>query len=253
MTVSNAYNQPDRLAPATLERVLAAAGRLGYGGPSAVGRSLRRGRTGVLGLLLSDALPYAFTDPGAVAFMRGLAVEAAAMDLALQIVQAVGRGAPRAVGDAVVDAFVALAPADDDPALAQVLQRRLPLVTAGSPALDGVPCVTIENVGAARRAAEHLLGLGHTSFAVLTWQLAEDGFSGPASVERQQETRFGVRRDRIAGFRQAIERAGLSWGDVRVEERPGNSREDGLAAGTALLEDVPRGRSLGVLASTDVL
>src|SRR4051812_37601660 len=47
MTVSNAYNQPDRLAPATLERVLAAAGRLGYGGPSAVGRSLRRGRTGV--------------------------------------------------------------------------------------------------------------------------------------------------------------------------------------------------------------
>src|SRR3954452_8014211 len=93
MTVSNAYNQPHRLAPATLERVLAAAGRLGYGGPSAVGRTLRRGRTGVLGLLLNDALPYAFTDPGAVAFMRGLAVEAAAGDLALQIIQATGPGA----------------------------------------------------------------------------------------------------------------------------------------------------------------
>src|SRR3954451_20733788 len=119
MTVSNAYNQPHRVAAATLQRVLEAAARLEYGGPSPVGRTLRRGRTGVLGLLLSDALPYAFTDPGAVAFMRGLAVEAAAMDLALQIVQAVGAGATRAVGDAVVDAFVALAPADDDPALAQ--------------------------------------------------------------------------------------------------------------------------------------
>ncbi|NHC14511.1 LacI family DNA-binding transcriptional regulator [Motilibacter deserti] len=253
MTVSNAYNRPEKLAPATLERVLQAARELGYGGPSAVGRSLRRGRTGVLGLLLNDALPYAFTDPGAVAFMRGLAVEAAARDLSLQLIAATGPAAARAVADAVVDAFVALAPADDDPALATVLARRLPLVTAGAPALPDVPCVTIDNVAAARRAAEHLLALGHTRLAVVTWRLLPDGHAGPAGLDRQHGSAFGVRRDRLAGYRQAVERAGLAWEDVRVEERPGNSREDGYAAGDAVLDALGARGPLGVLASTDVL
>ena len=43
-TVSNAYNRPDQLSPALRERVLTAAGELGYTGPDPVARSLRRGK-----------------------------------------------------------------------------------------------------------------------------------------------------------------------------------------------------------------
>ncbi len=46
MTVSNAYNRPDQLSPATRERVLAVAEQLGYGGPDPAARSLRRGQVG---------------------------------------------------------------------------------------------------------------------------------------------------------------------------------------------------------------
>ena len=73
MTVSNAYNRPEKLSAELRERVLAKAAELGYAGPDAVARSLRRGKTGVLGVVLGEALVYAFEDPATVEFFRGLA------------------------------------------------------------------------------------------------------------------------------------------------------------------------------------
>ncbi len=73
MTVSNAYNRPEKLSAELRERILAKADELGYAGPDALARSLRRGRTGVLGVVLGEALTYAFEDPATVEFFRGLA------------------------------------------------------------------------------------------------------------------------------------------------------------------------------------
>ena len=72
-TVSNAYNRPNQLSPALREKVLAAAGELGYTGPDPMARGLRRGQTGTLGLVFDQPLTYAFTDPAASLFLRGLA------------------------------------------------------------------------------------------------------------------------------------------------------------------------------------
>ena len=74
MTVSNAYNRPEKLSAELRERILAKADELGYAGPNVLARSLRRGRTGVLGVVLGEALTYAFEDPATVEFFRGLAV-----------------------------------------------------------------------------------------------------------------------------------------------------------------------------------
>src|SRR4051812_50179264 len=73
MTVSNAYNRPEKLTPELRERVLAKADELGYAGPNVLARSLRRGRTGGLGGILGEALTYAFEDPPSVGWLRGLA------------------------------------------------------------------------------------------------------------------------------------------------------------------------------------
>ena len=65
-TVSNAYNRPDQLAPATRERILAAAAEHGYTGPDPTARSLRTRRQGSLGVLLTEHLSYAcllYTSP----------------------------------------------------------------------------------------------------------------------------------------------------------------------------------------------
>ena len=118
MTVSNAYNHPDQLSAELRQRVLAMAEELGYGGPSAAGRALKRGRSDVLGVLLTEALPYAFGDPGTVSFLHGVTAATAAACLALQLIPAAAETAERLVRDAAVDGLIAHSPADDDPALA---------------------------------------------------------------------------------------------------------------------------------------
>jgi len=116
MTVSNAYNHPDQLSAELRQRVLAMAEELGYGGPSAAGRALKRGRSDVLGVLLTEALPYAFGDPGTVSFLHGVTAATAAAGLALQLIPAAAETAERLVRDAAVDGLIAHSPADDDPA-----------------------------------------------------------------------------------------------------------------------------------------
>src|SRR5919206_3308680 len=72
-TVSNAYNRPDQLSPALRERILARAAELGFPGPDPVARGLRRGRVGAVGVLVDQAVSYAFSDPPALQFLDGLA------------------------------------------------------------------------------------------------------------------------------------------------------------------------------------
>ena len=72
-TVSNAYNKPDQLSAALRERILATAQELGYAGPDASARALRSGKAGAIGVLFTDKLAYAFSDPYAVGFLAGLA------------------------------------------------------------------------------------------------------------------------------------------------------------------------------------
>src|ERR687894_1650745 len=73
MTASYTYNRPDRVSDGARARVLAAAAQLGYAGPDPSARSLRRGSTRTLGVVLGEHLSYAFDDPGAVSFLAGIA------------------------------------------------------------------------------------------------------------------------------------------------------------------------------------
>src|SRR6478735_8616239 len=73
MTASYTYSRPDRVSPRTRARVRAAAAELDYAGPDPRARSLRRGSTLTLGVVMGERLGYAFEDPGAVAFLAGVA------------------------------------------------------------------------------------------------------------------------------------------------------------------------------------
>ena len=125
MTVSNAYNRPDQLSPATRERVLAVAAELGYAGPDPAGRSLRRGSTGTIGVLLTERLSYAFTDPGLVSFLpRDLADELAAAGASMLLVPSEAEEVGDLVRGALVDAFVVCSIGEDDEAVAGRPLRR---------------------------------------------------------------------------------------------------------------------------------
>ncbi|MEO1204134.1 MAG: LacI family DNA-binding transcriptional regulator, partial [Pseudomonadota bacterium] len=71
-TISNAFNRPDQLSRQLRERILDECHTAGYLGPNAAARSLRTGRTGIIGVMLSNYLSYSFSDPVAQQFLQGL-------------------------------------------------------------------------------------------------------------------------------------------------------------------------------------
>jgi DNA-binding LacI/PurR family transcriptional regulator len=255
MTVSNAYNHPDRLSGALRERIFETAGRLGYHGPDPVGRSLRRQRTDVVGVLYSNPLSYAFDDPAAVSFLGGLSSVTEGADLGLLLVPAAGgtsgKRDPRAAAQAAVDGFVIYSMSDREPLFAAALDRRLPAVVVDQPHKEGVPFVGIDDEAAARTAAGHLLHLGHERFAVVSFALSPDVRDGIANPARQEQAAFRVSRLRLRGYRAALEEAGLPWSTVPVYECPGSSREYGRRAAEALLS--PEHGPTAILASSDQL
>ena len=255
MTVSNAYNHPDRLSEALRERIFETAGKLGYHGPDPVGRSLRRQRTDVVGVLYSNPLSYAFDDPAAVSFLSGLSSVTEGADLGLLLVPAAGGVSgerdPRAAAQAAVDGFVIYSMSDEEPLLAAALDRQLPAVVVDQPFKEGVPFVGVDDEAAARSAAEHLVDLGHERFAIVSFALSPGGWDGIAHPIRQVQAAFRVSRLRLQGYRAALEDAGLLWSKVPVYECPGSSKKLGQRAAEALLS--PEHRPTAILASSDQL
>jgi DNA-binding LacI/PurR family transcriptional regulator len=250
-TVSNAYNRPDQLAPELRERILATAKELGYSGPDPAARRLRSGRRDVVGLLFTEDLSYAFTDPAAVILLQGIARATARAGLSLLLVPEHGPGVRNAVLDAVVDAFCIYSMPAGHPNVLAALERRLPMVVVDEPRLDGHPFVGIEDHAGARVATEHVLELGHRRIAVLSERASDDGYEGPLTREREAQTIYAVNRERLDGYRDALAPAGISWGDIPKWEVSVNDIEHGLAGGRALLAGDPR--PTAVLASTDLL
>ncbi|SEK44600.1 DNA-binding transcriptional regulator, LacI/PurR family [Rhodococcus maanshanensis] len=255
-TVSNAYNRPDQLSTELRERVLEAAKRRGYPGPDPVARSLRTRKAGAVGLLLTEALSYSFRDPAAMSFLAGLAESCEAAGEGLLLIPA-GPGrddvqAAAAVQQAGVDGFVVYSVADDDPYLAAVLERRLPMVICDQPReIEGASLVGIDDRGAMRKIADYLVSLGHKDIGVICMRLGRDQRNGVADSARLDSPNFHVQRERIAGVRDALAASGLDPRSLTVIERAEHSSRSGHSAAEQALATNPRITAL--LCTTDVL
>jgi DNA-binding LacI/PurR family transcriptional regulator len=245
MTVSNAYNRPDQLTPDTRERVLQTARRLGYPGPDPAAQSLRRRSTGTIGVVLTARLTDAFSDPGLVTILHGIASQLSDAGRALLLVPTNAAADTFPVRQAMADALVLCDVAATDPAVTDALSRRIPLVTIGHPRLAGAPFVGIDNGTAAALAADHLVGLGHRRFCVLT--VAESrpepgpsGHGGRPSIAA-----------RAAGFSRALT-AALPAAEV-IAVASANAVPEAAAAVRGLLALPPGQRPTALFATTDVL
>jgi DNA-binding LacI/PurR family transcriptional regulator len=211
MTASYSYSQPDRVATATRERVLGAALRLGFRGPDASGRHLRRGAMRSLGLVLGENLSYVFDDPQGNRFLAGMARECAAVGCGLTLVPATGTpdDAER-VASAAVDAFVVWTTTPDDPVLDAVRATHRPAVIHGGPSAEGFDLVGIDNRAAARAlAADVWASAGHP--VILSFPLDRDRESGIRFGLDPDTVPYPVTRGRLAGCRDAAAALGLEW------------------------------------------
>jgi DNA-binding LacI/PurR family transcriptional regulator len=262
-TVSNAYRRPDRLSAAVRRRVLETARSLGYPGPDPVAAGLRTRRVGALGVLFTEELAYAFTDPAAVLFLQGVAAVGALADVGLTLLPAPPRAGDadasrtrQAVARAVVDGYLVYSVSDRHPGLLAAEARGLPLVVVDEPEPGPEarwPYLGVDDRAGARRAAEHLAGLGHRRVAVLADRLAADAVRGLAGEERRRQASFAVGRNRLAGYLEGLARHGLGGADVPVYECGGNLAGLGRDGADALLGLSPDRRPTAILAMTDQL
>jgi DNA-binding LacI/PurR family transcriptional regulator len=212
-SVSNAYNNPERLSTEVRERILRIADEQGYGGPDTAARTLRGKRAGAIGLLFTEKLSYAFSDPYSVGMLAGLAEVAEETSTSLTLIPLApvrDKGSPgfetslEAVKHAVVDGIVAWCVDLDHPAREVIKRRGLPMVSSSE---DGDPAsghVVIDEKKAARSVGRLLQRLGHRQAAVLVPGVrsrAEPGLVAPGDVDAEL---YDEERLRLAGFTSAL-------------------------------------------------
>ncbi|MEV4537836.1 LacI family DNA-binding transcriptional regulator [Asanoa sp. NPDC049518] len=251
-TVSNAYSRPDQLSADLRDRILAAAAALGYAGPDPTARSLRKRRAGAIGMLFTASLSFAFTDPYAVGYLRGLAEAAEQARTGLLLLPLSiedDAAAVAAVNEAVVDGFCVYCMPDWHPALDALAARGLPVVSGQRRSSDGPASafVGIDEASATRAAGEHLMALGHRRVAVIGDYLSVAPTIGPALLSSPADVAYYTSRERLRGYQSAFAAAGVEWPTVTTVNVPGNCRDDGAAAAAHLLDRAPRPTAIAAL------
>lgn len=245
-SVSNAYNRPDQLSASLRARILEAAHDLGYVGPDPTARALSLRRSGTVGVVFSEALSYAFSDPAIMLTLRGLAegCQEVGQALVLLPVDPAEPGDTGVVSRAAADGLVLVSLPEEDPLVAAALRRGVPTVTIDQPRIEGVSFVGIDDRAAARLAASHLLGLGHRRVAFVSYRLAPDRRAGLVPPARLRGGRYRLTAERLAGLRAALRQTNLRPSDMLFYECDANSEDAGEAATVALLDQPERPTAL---------
>lgn len=233
--VSFAFNNPERLGQATLERVLGVAADLGYT-PHPAARALSMRRSGTIGLLVPQRLSTVFANPFVSELIQGLGELCDENDLTLLLVPPLAGSVEGAVRQASVDGFISLGLDGHDSALQAIDRLGIPTVLIDSESSNAHLAINVDDQGGAAQAANHLLALGHRRIAVIEL---------PPTREHAHDT--PTARRRMAGYRAALSEGGA---DEPYTVMAGIS----VAAGVRAFSALPQGkrRPTAVLAMSDM-
>jgi DNA-binding LacI/PurR family transcriptional regulator len=234
-TVSNALNNPGRVHPDTLTKVLDAVRRLGYQ-PSSAAQGLRHQRAGAVGIEL-DPLGES---PSDIAYPFLVELSLAGPDRGCHLVTFASRagfadleGYESMVRRRLVDAFVIADTHHGDPRPGWLRRAGVPFAAFGRVYDDAEVTTWADVDGRAGTAAavRHLVDRGYTRIGYLGW---------PSGSEVGQERR--------RGWEEAVGRHGV---DAAPEGEAHQSLPEAVEAAGPLLDAVGRGGA--VVCASDVL
>ncbi|GAA0466979.1 transcriptional regulator [Paractinoplanes deccanensis] len=194
---SRVINKAPHVSRATREAVEKAIQDMGYR-PNRAARALATQQTGIVALAVSHDDPELFADPFFAQVIAGVSTALEDTDFHLLLCLASSdRGRSRLTNllhARGVDGVMLMALREDDPLTDIVSKAGLPAVHGGRPfGFEPSWYVDSDNVGGARLATEHLVGIGRTRIVTITGQL---------------RTRVG--EDRYRGYREAMVMSGLT-------------------------------------------
>ncbi|MCI1788335.1 MAG: LacI family transcriptional regulator [Actinomyces sp.] len=218
-TVSNVVNGFKHVAPETRERVLAVIKQLDYH-PSELARSLKAGRSGLVGLMLPSLdVPYfaeitrAIVEQGA---RHGLTVviDETTGDRARELAW-IERASHRSLFDGLILSPLALTSED-----LEALPHDLPVIFLGEDRYPGFDQVTVDGCAAARDAVTHLAGAGRHRIAAIG----------------AEPTSHGTSTERLEGYLSGLAEAGLDRDDALCGYVTAFTRGEGHRAMADLLD-----------------
>jgi LacI family transcriptional regulator len=238
-TVSHVINGTRHVSDDLRDRIEAAMRELDYR-PNALARSLRRGRTEAVGLLVPDNANPFFAEIARTIEDRGFASGHSVI-----LCNTDGRSdKERTYVDVLigkqVDGIIILAAGVEDAAyLAEVARRGTPLVIVDRELPDlAADTILVANEEGGRAATEHLISLGHRDIACI---------AGPSGLS--------TARERRAGYLAAMRTAGIQVHQPWIVEAPFQLRGGADAMGRLLSASAgPEGRvPTAVFACNDLI
>lgn len=192
-TVSHVINNTRFVSPEARQRVLEVMEVLNYR-PNVLARSLRRGETRTLGLILPDSANPFFAEIARAiedtAFRAGYNVIFGNSENELEKEQVY----VDVLVNKQVDGIIFVASGDHSPSLEDLVRNGLPVVVVDRKLTDmEMDTVLTDNLQGGLTVVQHLLELGHRRIACIT---------GPSHLTPSA--------DRVIGYRQALETCGIA-------------------------------------------
>ena len=218
-TASNVFSRPELVREEVRERVHGVAKQLGYAGPSLRGRLLRAGKVNAIGVAAVEPLSYFFEDPWARSMLAEISNICDRRGAGMALVSAVNREKLAwNIETALVDGFVLLCVEGGHELVSLTRKRDLPFVALALGTGDtSIPAIGVDNISGAAMAAQHLVDLGHRRLAVLATEFNE-GHVGPVTEAQIGNAIYSTSRDRLLGYWQVLDGAGIARADVPVYE-----------------------------------
>lgn len=206
-TVSFAFNNPERIAPSTLERIMTIARETGYS-PDPIARILSNKKTRAVGIVLQKSFPDLFQDPSLGELLRGIGLICNQHGFTLSIVTPANGLVSQAVLNAAVDGMICVGSTTRCDAQTAFKQRKIPCVT-----IDAAETTEFINVGINdEKIAEELMDLliknGHRSICVCSLE--------PASADGQILNPPAMQEARMRGIRSSAKKHSIPLNSQRV-------------------------------------
>ena len=225
-TVSRVLNGGVNVSPAALAAVNKAIKQTGYV-VNTHARSLVTQRSGSVAFILSEPQEKFFEDPNFQVLLRGCTQALAEHDMPLLLSIADSEQdrerVVRFISGGHIDGALLVSTHAGNPVIGRLASLGIPAVACGLPIGHEreLAYVAVNEAEGARLATAHLAGLGRRRVATVTGPLDTPGG-----------------RDRLAGYREGLEQAGLAY-EQRLVAHGDYTRNSGQAAMEQLLRENP--------------
>ncbi len=223
-TVSRVIHDSPRIGEETKERVRQVMKQLSYH-PNAAARSLARGKTKTIGLIIPNSEDDLFYRPFFIMAMRGISIESQKQGYNIMYSFSNSESEEveflsRYVQRNLVDGIILMTARERDRCMEFLESKAMPYAVIGHPDQEftGALRVDNDNFQAMYRVVSHLLAMGLRRIAFLGGEIE-----------------MSVTRDRLRGYREALKSHGIEGEAALIQTLRGFSEEAGSKAARVLL------------------